>query len=64
MRLLDWMKERSSTWSRIQATVAPYSESKKDGRQGVDVAMAPATTANKGGTVAQEILHNSSDGFV
>jgi hypothetical protein len=62
--LVDWMKERCSAWCRIQVAVAPYGELTNDDRQGVDVAMAPATTATKGGTVTQENLHGSGDGSV
>ncbi|UKZ80087.1 hypothetical protein TrVFT333_007852 [Trichoderma virens FT-333] len=63
-KLNDWMKEQSSTWSRFQAVAAPYGESRNDDRQGEHVAMAPATTANKGGTVAQIRSQGSGDGSV
>ncbi|KAK4065843.1 uncharacterized protein Triagg1_8395 [Trichoderma aggressivum f. europaeum] len=63
-KLNDWMKERSSTWYRFQAAVAPYGESRNGERQGEHIAMAPATTANKGGVLAQEHPQDSGDGSV
>ncbi|KAM0253655.1 hypothetical protein ACHAQJ_007167 [Trichoderma viride] len=63
-KLNDWMKQQSSIWSQFQAAVAPYGELRNDDRQGMDVAMAPATTANKGGVVAREHLQGPGDGSV
>ncbi|KAK0761620.1 hypothetical protein N5P37_006573 [Trichoderma harzianum] len=63
-KLNDWMKERSSTWYRFQASIAPYGESKNGEKQGEHIAMAPATTATKGGVFTQAHSQDSGDGSV